>query len=84
MVITRFVNLASLAMLVKGLKDVLDEHGFERARSDANWLNNILADYSPQTLALNVSVRWSLWFPIRSEPGDGEGCMTPKGRGRDR
>jgi formylglycine-generating enzyme required for sulfatase activity len=47
------MNSAALAVLVKGLKDVLDEHGFERARSDAGWLNNILADYSPQTPALN-------------------------------
>lgn len=47
------MNSAALAVLVKGLKDVLDEHGFERARSDAGWLNNILADYSPQTSALN-------------------------------
>ncbi len=44
---------ATLAALVKGLKGVLDEHGFERARSDASWLYNILADYSPQTLVLN-------------------------------
>jgi sulfatase modifying factor 1 len=47
------MNSAALAVLVKRLKDVLDEHGFERARSDAGWLNNILADYSPQTPALN-------------------------------
>ena len=40
-------------MLVKGLKYVVDEHGFERARSDPGWLYNILADYSPQTSALN-------------------------------
>jgi sulfatase modifying factor 1 len=47
------MNPADLAMLVKGLKEVVDEHGFERPRSDANWLNNILGDYSPQTPALN-------------------------------
>ena len=47
------MNPTDLAMLVKGLKEVLDEHGFERARSDASWLRNILSDYSPQTLALN-------------------------------
>ena len=40
-------------MLVKGLKYVVDEHGFECARSDVSWLYNILADYSPQTSALN-------------------------------
>ena len=49
----RTMNPAALAMLVKGLKDVQDKHGFERARSDAGWLHNILADYSPQTSALN-------------------------------
>ena len=47
------MNPAALAVLVKGLKEVVDEHGFERARSDASWLYNILADYSPQTSALN-------------------------------
>ena len=47
------MNPADLAILVKGLKKVVDEHGFERARSDAGWLSNILADYSPQTPALN-------------------------------
>ena len=47
------MNPTDLAMLVKGLKEVLDEHGFERARSDASWLLNILSDHSPQTLALN-------------------------------
>ena len=47
------MNPAALAMLVKALKKVVDEHGFERSRSDANWLNNILGDYSPQTSALN-------------------------------
>jgi sulfatase modifying factor 1 len=44
---------STLASLVNGLKGVLDEHGFERALSDASWLHNILADYSPQTLVLN-------------------------------
>ena len=47
------MNPADLAILVKGLKEVVDKHGFERARSDASWLYNILADYSPQTSALN-------------------------------
>ena len=47
------MNPADLAALVKGLKVVLDEYGFERTRLDAGWLNNILADYSPQTPALN-------------------------------
>jgi hypothetical protein len=47
------MNPADLTVLVKGLKEVVDEHGFERARSDASWLHNILADYSPQTSALN-------------------------------
>lgn len=32
---------------------MVDEHGFERARLDPVWLYNILADYSPQTSALN-------------------------------
>ena len=47
------MNPADLAILVKGLKQVVDEHGFERAQSDASWLYNILADYSPQSSALN-------------------------------
>ena len=47
------MNPSSLAILVKGLKDVVDEHGFERTRLDSVWLYNILADYSPQTSALN-------------------------------
>ena len=47
------MNPADLAILVKRLKQVVDEHGFERAQSDASWLYNILADYSPQSSALN-------------------------------
>ena len=36
-----------------GLRSVLQAHGVDRACSDATWLQNILADYSPQTPALN-------------------------------
>jgi hypothetical protein len=39
--------------LAGALETVLREHGLERACADANWLRNILADFSPQTPALN-------------------------------
>ncbi len=32
---------------------MIREHGLERARNDERWLQNLLADYSPQTPALN-------------------------------
>ncbi len=42
-----------LTLLTAGLQAVVREHGLERARSDERWLQNVLADYSPQTPALN-------------------------------
>lgn len=44
---------APMNLLTAGLQAVLREHGLERARNDERWLQNLLADYSPQTQALN-------------------------------
>ena len=47
------MSSAPLDLLTAGLQAVVREYGLDRARADASWLQNILADYSPQTPALN-------------------------------
>jgi formylglycine-generating enzyme required for sulfatase activity len=47
------VSSTPLNLLTAGLEAVIREHGLERSRSDERWLQNLLADYSPRTPALN-------------------------------
>ena len=47
------MSATSVDSLVRGLGAALIERGIDRACADTHWLQNILADYSPQTPALN-------------------------------
>jgi len=75
------MDLKHLEFLAAALQTVLQAHGVDRACSDATWLQNILADYSPQTPALNrvaaLAAREGVpaWLTA-AEPGQVDGVVT--------
>jgi formylglycine-generating enzyme required for sulfatase activity len=70
-----------LEFLAAALQTVLQAHGVERVCGDATWLQNILADYSPQTPALNrvaaLAVREGVpaWLTAAA-PGQVDGVVS--------